>query len=29
VNWMKSRQGVMKCEALGLTERTLQKVSSR
>ena len=27
VNWMKSRQGVMKCEPLGLsTERTLQKV---
>ncbi len=26
VNWMKSRQGVMKCEPLGLSERTLQKV---
>ena len=26
VNWMKARQGVMKCEALGLSERTLQKV---
>lgn len=26
VNWMKARQGVMKCEALGLSERTLQKL---
>ena len=26
VNWMKARQGVMKCEALGLPERTLQKL---
>ncbi|KAL4855140.1 Glutamate synthase [NADH] [Chlorella vulgaris] len=26
VNWMKSRQGVMKCEPLGLSERTLQKL---
>lgn len=29
VNWMKSRQGVMKCEHLGMSsERTLQKVGS-
>lgn len=26
INWMKARQGVMKCEALGLSERTLQKL---
>jgi hypothetical protein len=26
VNWMKSRQGVMKCQELNLTERMLQKV---
>jgi glutamate synthase (NADPH/NADH) len=26
VNWMKARQGVMKCEALGLSERTQQKL---
>jgi len=26
INWMKARQGVMKCEALGLSERTLQKM---
>ena len=29
VNWVKARQGVMKCEALGLSERTLQKVPPR
>lgn len=26
VNWMKARQGVMKCESLGLSERSLQKL---
>ena len=26
VNWMKARQGVMKCSELGLSERTLQKL---
>ena len=26
VNWMKARQGVMKCEAMALSERTLQKL---
>jgi len=26
VNWMKARQGVMKCEKMGLSERTLQKL---
>ncbi|KFM26658.1 Glutamate synthase [NADH], amyloplastic [Auxenochlorella protothecoides] len=26
VNWMRARQGVMRCEALGLPERTLQKL---
>ncbi|KAL4529823.1 hypothetical protein Ndes2526A_g04578 [Nannochloris sp. 'desiccata'] len=26
VNWMKARQGVMKCEEMGLSERTLQKL---
>ena len=30
VNWMKSRQGIMKCQNLGLVqERTLQKVRRR
>lgn len=30
VNWMKSRQGIMKCQNLGLAqERSLQKVRHR